>query len=307
MLRLFSIISVSFWVISGAPPTFAACVKPWIPPEQRIKDLYAEVSLIGPDDRQIRTERDEFTSSVESSQGRIWCLSAGAKAPQKTPTKQQLRSGFALENATLFIDKDIILTNRHLFETEKGPTGHKPQKCWFEHLSTGQIIPVTADMAHPPLSGPDATAGAIQDIAVLRLERPVQTANPLAQSDLLINGLPEPGKPLKVISNYAQNYAPKEALTMTNCQIRTPILYQDKLAPIIGTDCDTGKGSSGAQVYAQDGDRPKLYGLVTGQVERAAPGSGYELNKNSTLVTTFDDSLMETYRKVRASAPPPST
>lgn len=307
MFRLFSIFYVSFWVTFGVWPdqALAQCIKPWNPPHQGIKDLYTEVSLIGPDDRQVRTQQNAFTSSVESSQGRIWC---GPKALKKAPTKRELqKGGFVVENATLFLDRDIVLTNRHMFETQTGLTGRNPKNCWFEHLSTGKIIAITSDIAYPPINGSNLAASCDQDVAILRLSTPVEKATPLAESDIIINHLPDAGRSLKVISNYAANYAPQDALTMTNCQVMVHVSNHGKPTSFAATDCDTGFGTSGAQVYVQDDGRPKLSGIVTGQMDQAAPGSPYDSFKNSTLVTFFDDSLMETYRKVRASFPPPSS
>lgn len=265
---------------------------------------YASATIINADDRRIRATTGTEFEPFESAQGRFWCLIRG-KAPKGVPTHAQLLGGsFSVENAILFVDKDLILTNRHPFT---GPTHITPQKmrnCWFEHIQTGRLTRLSSDVAYPPQKTDSLADIVVQDIAIVRLEKEVTGGTPIRLEDLALDLLPETERPLTVLSNFALNFQPWTALTITTCHSRTPFILHDKLIYTIGTDCDSGKGSSGSQVYIHDRNgQVKLYGLISGEAKESRDGDDYIPNRNGTLVVTFEGYITDLYHQVRTTAP----
>lgn len=262
-----------------------------------IRALYQTVAIIGRDDRTERTQ-GEIAADLEAAQGRIWCNPQGTNsATRKTPSKAELRDGYLVSNATLFLDDETALVNRHMFlDNDSGTKTVDPKACYFEHIQSGEIIPIVdAEIAKYER---DAKKISVHhnDFALVKLSRKPSGGGSVRREDVLIN--PEPTEParLKVISNYASNLSSKESLTITTCDKLTPYrLENGSVANVFGSDCDTGKGSSAATGWTFQGQVPKLYGIVSGQTVKKPEGGEYSSKELNTIFTTFDDSIFELY------------
>lgn len=268
----------------------------------------ASAAVINSDDRRIRDTVGAEFEPFEAAQGRLWCATY-AKIPRKTPTKSLfVGGGFGSENATLFLDKDLILVNRHAFMGPAAIANKQLNNCWFEHIQTGQIIPLTKKVAYLAPTGDSFVEGSIRDIAIARLKHEVSGGAPIEFKDLAINVPPDAGRPMFVLSNYAADFEPRTALTITTCQVRTLLSFHGQPIFTVATDCDSGSGSSGAQAYIHTPDgQLKLYGLITGEIKNSKNGSDYDPRNLSTLIVTFESYIMDLYHQVRATVPIPTT
>lgn len=139
-----------------------------------------------------------------------------------------------------------------------------------------------------------------KDLALARLQNKIPSIAPLTEFDMLIDVPRKNDTRLTVVSNYATN-APGgdvESLTIAECSIKDHFSNTGKLSNFIGTDCNTGEGSSGAQIYAYEEGAPKLLGIVQGEYKKKSIrlGSGYQTAALSTNVILFTRDLIDLYR-----------
>lgn len=271
-----------------------------------IKNLLYDIALVTKENRKVRNQQNTSQLSgldLESVQGRFWCLQKGpAPKPNEIPSKAQLKKNYTVENATVVFDSGTVLTSRHSLLNEDGTPCVHPQNCFFEHIKSGQLFRATDQgKKYLPLSAGDDPSE--DDVAILRLERAIPGVTPIKETDMLINSPKENGTAFTVVSNYARN-APggnREALTITNCsQMNNTATPNRVLSKIIQTDCNTGRGSSAAQVYVDDNGSPKLFAIATGEIVKphVREGTGYKLNTLSTLLVRFDSSLTDLYQSL---------
>ncbi len=265
--------------------------------------LLQEVALIGTDDR-IERNPGDVVMDIEGAQGRIYCHAAGPVPGQGTiPTLEQLKSGYTISNATLAFRDDVAIVSRHLFVKRDGGRNRDPKNCFFEHIPSGRIIRITG--AEYPAYSQDSKKMTYHhnDVAIVRLSESPEGATFIREEDIDFRTDLSQTWPLKVVSNYAENSRNGNsfALTMTNCQaLATYKLESGRTSNVYATDCDTGQGSSGASAWVMRNGAPKWFGVVSGETTVAPEGGQFSKDLN-TLVTTFDESLRDSYRRLMST------
>lgn len=264
-------------------------------------DLVHKIAVIGPDDRHNRTP-GEIAKDLESAQGRLWCFD---NPPPDSLTKEKmkkLRRG--VSNATLAFENNRAIVCRHLFVcADKTKKTFKPENCLFEHVSSGELIPLVS-ATYSKLKNDNDIDDANSDFALVTLKHTISEdkATALKKEDFFIDTSSSENitDPIKIASNYAANNKDgnPEALTLTTCKSEGRYnLLSGELANVYGTICDTGEGSSCAQAYREHDGRPKMFGVVTGEMKKKPEGGTFDPEKLSTLVTRFDESIFSLYEK----------
>lgn len=232
---------------------------------------FQRAAIIGEDNRQPRTPSD-FGANVEAAQGRLWCHKRGPKPSGDRIAKSELSTKrYEVSNATLAFEDGIAIVSRHSFVDEYGKMDTEFNDCFVEHIKSGEMIRIQ-DGVFPPMKTGN-TSFQYQDFAVVRLSSAPSGGIPIKQEDMAISSGITPNDRLKVVSNYATNNknGKRDMLTMTTCKSYGRYKMNGVRVPVHGTDCDTGAGSSGAQVYV-DRDGPKFAGIV-------AVGAGHDRAK----------------------------
>src|SRR5690606_32562195 len=101
-----------------------------------------------------------------------------------------------------------------------GKAASTVDKCYFEHIPSGEIIPLV-DVEYAPLLTHKNNVTILHgDFAVVKLQRPAPKAKAIPKEDFFIEDKEDLSAPVKVISNYAANDkdGTPEALTMTTCK-----------------------------------------------------------------------------------------
>lgn len=276
---------------------------PCMPRRSQFSDsnsLYHQVAIIGPDNREDRTP-EAFGENVEAAQARVWCHRKGSKPKGSKLNKSQVSlKNFSVSNATLAFEDGMAIVSRHIFVDEYGKQDKKFTDCFLELIKSGEIIRVE-DAVYPEMKTGN-TSFQYQDFAVVRLASAPKGGIPIKEKDIAINPGITPGEDLKVVSNVASNNKNGniEALTMTTCQSHGRYKMNGARVPVHGTDCDTGDGSSGAQVYAQRDGQWKFAAVVSDDLTDAPAGGEFDPKRLSTIVTEFDDSLIESYNTLKS-------
>ncbi|MBX3020886.1 MAG: hypothetical protein KF799_04355 [Bdellovibrionales bacterium] len=269
---------------------------------QESANLVHQVAIIGEDNREIR-KPGSSSGDIEKAQGRVYCID---KPSNKKNTLPQISKADILKqkpivaNATIALENDVIILNRHIFIESDGRTIAKFENCYFEHIFSGQIIPLVDAEFPPLLASKHPRDRGHRDFAVARLKTKPKDSSAIPKDMIVIDGGPDFSAPIKVISNYAMNTKNRESLTMTTCK-RYGIydLSSGAQSTNIGTDCDTGGGSSGAQAYIEVGGEPKLFGIVSGELKKVPERGSFDPQKLSTSITMFDESLFESYQRLK--------
>ncbi|NJM09533.1 MAG: hypothetical protein HC883_01135, partial [Bdellovibrionaceae bacterium] len=118
----------------------------------------------------------------------------------------------------MLFDEDIALVNRHLFVSKDGSRKAKVNNCYFEHVQSGEIIPVV-DVEFRPYR-PDGVISSFfdEDFALVRLAWKPSRGHAIPADLIEVDGIRESGEKLLIFSNYAGNLkSTPEALTMTTC------------------------------------------------------------------------------------------
>lgn len=272
-----------------------------------VGSLYHEVAIIGSDDRAERNPGD-LAANVEAAQGRIWCHHRGPtpKKNQAPPDKDHLRSNYSVVNAFLAFEDDMAVINRHTLVDALGKPRRNVKDCFFEHIQSGELIALT-DSAYPPVepgSNVEGTdkwniKGHKDDIALVKLSRKPTGGRAILEREMNFNDIPDPSTRLKVVSNYAKNTGDRESLTMTSCQAMGQYSFKGAPLNVYPSDCDTGEGSSGAQVYIEVNGQPKLTGIITGERKNVPEGGSHDPKDLTTIFTTFNGSLLKAYKELK--------
>ncbi|MBX3023098.1 MAG: hypothetical protein KF799_15590 [Bdellovibrionales bacterium] len=277
----------------------AVALPPCLPNSQfkNVENLYHEVAIIGPDDREARSA-SSVAANIEAAQGRAYCL----KVPYKSgvPTKEYLVKNGSAANATLSFENDIAIVSRHVFKNQDGSKNYGAANCYFEHVQSGEIIPFV-DAAYPKFKAGDFLDWLDSDFAVVRLKSSPKRGKAIPEEDIIEDLEDDRDARVKVISNYARNSkGGKEALTMTSCYRGGRYQFPDNsLSNVNATDCDTGLGSSGAQAYLEINGKPKWFGIISGEITKAPEGGEMDPRKLSTYLTRFDSRLFQAYQQLK--------
>lgn len=267
----------------------------------------AMAAVIGLDERTERAHRN-LPVHIEAAQGRICCHHRGpTPAKNQPPSKDHLRKNYAVANTFLAFEDDMAIVNRHTLVNARGKPWQKLENCFFEHIQSGELIPLV-DSAFPPLEPGSNVEGTDQlslkgrknDMAVVRLSRKPTGGMAIREKDMHFGGLTDPSQRLKVISNYAKNRSNRESLTMTTCNPMGQYAAEGVPINVHPTDCDTGEGSSGAQVYIESPSGLKLTGIVTGERKDVPEGGQHDPKKLTTAIVTFNENLLESYRTLKS-------
>jgi hypothetical protein len=274
---------------------------------RRTVSLIHRAAIVDTDNRQVRTLENTQAFKLidlEGLQGRIWCRMNGLDTPQKKPTKIALRGYYTVANAGIVFENDIILVNRHNFVNEDGTVKFRSSGCYYEEVGTGQLIKLTSKVVFPNYVPDGRHISYLNgDFALVRLEEKVPSSTPLELAGMIINSSRRGQIALTIIANAADNNKNGESLlqTIAICKAITSLNISRTKTRLVGTNCATGLGSSGAQVYAMDpSGNPKFFGVVVGEIKDNVEGSGYVPLKLSTIIETFDDSLPALYAKLKA-------
>lgn len=264
--------------------------------------LYHQVALIESDDRVLRSP-GTVTADIEKAQARSCCFERPF-AGTGIPTKKYITShGRVTSNATLAFEGDMAIVNRHLFIDKKGHQVANVKNCYLEHIASGEIVQMT-DVEYPTFDPKAAGTFSHQDFAVVKLAHTPKGASFLKREDIFIDKEKLANAQIKVVSNYAANNTQgrgNEALTMTNCsRFARYSLGTGEGSNSFATDCDTGKGSSGAQAYLQINQSPKFFGIVQGEYTKVPEGGKYDPLKLTTMITAFDQTLFESFERLKS-------
>ena len=266
--------------------------------------FYQNIALVTAETRVRRNELNtsDFTQfSLESIQGRLWCLAEGKPARlNEFPSKQILRKNYLVQNATLAFDQKTLIVSRHMFLDEFGKASTGPENCFYEHISTGKIYRASKNISYLPVTSDSGVDYVDGDAALIRLKEPVANGTPLTVKNMHLGDSLPNRTPLTVVSNVAMN-APGgniEGLTIANCSQRRAMLKYGTVTRAVKTDCNTGKGSSGGQVYILEDGMPKLYGLIATATVKAPEGSGYDDERLSTNIVRLDKEILALYARL---------
>ena len=269
--------------------------------------LTEKIAIVDTDNREIRTPENTkaFKSiDLEGNQGLIWCRKNGLDTPSKDPTKVALLGYYAFANATMVFENNIILVNRHNFVSEDGAVKYKPTSCYYQYIQTGQLVKLTSKIAFPNYTPDGKHISYLNgDIALARLQEKIIFSTPLQLGDMIVSAPRSYQPDLTIIANAANNNKNGDSLSQTiaHCKWKTSLNIGENTTRLVATNCATGLGSSGSQVYVIDSTvHPKLFGVVAGEIKDNAEGSGYVPLKLSTIIETFDDSLPALYVKLKS-------
>ncbi|MBX3020885.1 MAG: hypothetical protein KF799_04350 [Bdellovibrionales bacterium] len=281
--------------VSALPIICSSKVSQFEAPE----DLVHKIAIIGKDDRK---GRNSDASNLEKAQGRAYCV----KKPFPkgiVPTLAQIDSvGAVVSNAVVAFEDDMIIVNRHKFIKPDGGSKAKLQNCYFEHIASGEIIPLVDAEYTKQLPGKANSEH--QDYAIVRLKTKPKGAHAIPEDMIIVDNEDDLSKPVTIISNYATNLSNRNSLTMTTCKRYGRYgLTTGTASSIMATDCDTGDGSSGAQAYIEVNGRPKLFGIISGDIKSIPEGGSFDPNKLSTAISTFDNTLFESYQRLKQRQP----
>lgn len=295
-----SLLRVSIWVLAAG--MLAGAIG--FPTPSVLSSSVQPVALIGSDDRQQRMPGD----AKEEAQGRAWCYDSGPSVKiGRAPSKRRLQSGgFAVANATLAFESNVAVVNRHLFKDALGNDIYGPEKCYFEHILSGVIIAITA-VEFPQVEPDSFIRGSLLpnaryqsgDFAVVRLASTPSNSAFLTKDEIVTGAKLQKNTELKVVSNYAFNRQKKAQRTKVLCRRERFFNLDGMRSNVYSTSCDTGSGSSGSQVYAKLDGQWKWVGVIVGENERKS-GSSYEVNFQETVLTVFDDRLIEAYERLQS-------
>lgn len=268
-----------------------------------------KVARIFEEDRLVRVP-GTIPPERERALGRVWCV-VKAFPKGSTPTKATiLARTHWVATAFLAFDDDVAVVSRHIFLDEFGSQINKVSNCFFEHLESGDIVPFvrTESAPHPKMGRgiPEQN----EDVAVVKLARVPGTGTDHVGMAIPIEGVEIDadlgGRPLEVVSNYANNLPPgmaPDTKTITSCEVITRNVWNSgKLSHSWGTYCDTGAGSSGSPVFSSQFGKTKLVGVVAGESSngRAHDGEWFDPDKDATYIITFDQSLLAAYGRLSA-------
>lgn len=289
-------------LLLGAAQATAMPVAPYSSPN----DDYEQATLVTKDDRVKRTPYS--LGRLEESQGRIWCFQPKKLPPTNSPSASYvLKNWYSVANASLILENDIVLLNRHAFTDENAKFDVKPENCFFEHLATGEFIRGTKKLVYPfvrdNLDRRDVNRTE-NDVALWRLEHGPSKSDLriLVKDDVLLEHDPKYYEPLTVVSNYAENLPPNQKLdsTITYCQAMHGISDKHGLTAYeFKTDCNTGHGSSGSLVFTEVMGSRKLIGIIRGETTKTKPGSGYDVDKLHTSVLRFQQNFFDLYDELK--------
>lgn len=276
---------------------------------RELQSLKHNTSLIGNDDRVLR-DRQNTPINLEGAQARVYCLGSRLKGnASKTPRRDDLLSAKpTICNATVAFDDDVAIVPRHLFLDDKGNQIASPKNCYLEQASTGKIVQLTSGEWPPLEPGSDSAKIDHHDFAVVKLSQKLSIGSRIGRDDIHI-AKDRSGRPnVQIISNYGRiegSSLNNFALTITNCSRFLFYKAKDQTSTnAAATDCDTGAGSSGSGAYFSVESRPKMFGLVSGDVKIAPQGGSFNPGTLSTIVTQFDESLFEAYDRLNAKSAP---
>ncbi|RWX63148.1 hypothetical protein [Mesorhizobium sp. M2A.F.Ca.ET.039.01.1.1] len=269
--------------------------------------LYQQATLVGTEGRQ---ERDPNQNpELEKAQGRAYCLLTPPKKG-RAPSTDFIKTHGTISNAVLALKEDVIILSRHKFVERDGKTPSvNYRNCYFEHIQSGEMIPFT-DVEYPPNPGyrkkNSKSENAIwdfnDDIAVARLMRAPAGGKAIPRKNITLER--NISTSITIISNYADNFEghPNDALTTTTCNwVGWYNLPGGSLSNVAATDCDSGRGSSGAQAYATTpfyADK-KLFGMIPGDTVELPDGAQLDVKKHVTYITRFGR-LDEIYEKLES-------
>ncbi|MBX3023097.1 MAG: hypothetical protein KF799_15585 [Bdellovibrionales bacterium] len=291
----------SFWYLAISTSALPILCNQKISQFEASQDLVHQIAIIGDDDRQTR-EPGMVANNIENAQGRAYCLNKplSSKAGDIPSKEDILKERPFIANATIAFEGDMVIVNRHMFLKDDGSRFAKIENCFFEHIASGQMVPMI-DVEYPKmLAGKDPHDSGHRDVAIARLKFKPKNAAAVTKDMMTIDTNEDFSQPIKVISNYATNTKNRNSLTMTTCK-RYGVynLSSGQPSTKVGTDCDTGDGSSGAQAYIEVQGQPKLFGIVSGHIVRKSEKGSFDAHKLSTVVTTFDESLFESYERLK--------
>lgn len=275
--------------------------------------LYHQIALVTPENRVARTA--DSLGDHELAQGRAWCLNkqdraklSSLKGGTSKLNKFIKAKAHSISISTLVFESDIVLVNRHIFVKKNGEPAFSPENCFFEHVASEEMIPFTAKAKYLPYNGAKVendTSYHDFDLALVRLSRPPSDTNKtkaIPEKDILIEKKIMTGTPLIVASNYAHN-APRgerEMLTIANCMAMERIKSSSGGPSVqMNTNCNTGDGSSGSNIFVEEEGKKMFYGIVVSDLEHNKPGSGYDTNRLSTQVTRFTTEFKNLYDDLR--------
>lgn len=267
-----------------------------------LKSLSHQTALIGPDDRELRNASNT-PMNIEAAQIRFYCpvKPLRIKGP---PTRAMLIDSSVIGNGTLAFDDDIAIVPRHTFVDRNGQQTIKPQECYVEHIATGEIVRVSDGEWPPYQAGIDSGAYRDRDFAVLKLGRKVRANSHINKDQIHIDFSRSLAAKIQIVSNFAEMKHGKHddlALTITNCQRYGFYRFQSRAeSNAAATDCDTGGGSSGSGAYLSVESRPKLIGLVSGEITKSPAGGEFNAANLSTIISQFDQSLFDAYDRLKS-------
>lgn len=267
-----------------------------------LKQLSHQTALIGPDDRQVRNGVNT-PMDIESAQIRFFCPTKALRT-KGLPTRAMLIASSFTFNGTMAFDGETAIVPRHAFIQRDGKQIAKPQNCYVEHLATGEIIKASDGEWPAYQAGVDLGAYHDRDFAVVRLGRKLRTNSHLSKDDIHIDFSRNLASNIQIVSNFGripEGKHEEQALTITNCKRYGFYRFESRAeSNAAATDCDTGQGSSGSGAYMSFESRPKLIGLVSGEITKSAPGGNFNAANLSTIVAHFDRSLFEAYDRLQA-------
>lgn len=296
-LRLSMILIANFvWLLAYANAETCGLANPIFSAE---KSLYKTIAVIGPDDRVERTS-ENTPGDIEKAQARLNCpLKPLSLQGGKLSDKNQL-IGAAVANATIAFEDDMALVNRHDFIKEDGRPSRNFRSCYIEHIPSGTFIPIV-DAQWPAYKDRSKNMFEHHDIAVVRFKQKLPKGTALNDGTFLIENNPNIREKVTVVSNFAENLPNRRSLTITSCnRFGLYKLANDSQSNIYGTNCDTGQGSSGGQVYVERNGSPKMIGIVSSEVKTNPEGGAWDSKRLSTGIIKFDSTLFETVESMRA-------
>lgn len=292
---------VAFWnlIFLGGLANGASCYFTNQPFAEQTK-MYDMIAVIGPDDRKDRNTQNT-AHSLEAAQGRLYCPARLLKLKDGKLADRSQLIGSSVSNATIAFEDDIALVNRHMFiRKEDGKQYRNPKNCYVEHIPTGTFSAIV-DSEWPAYIENSRNMFSHRDFALVRFGKRLNKGSALKDDTFLIEENPDIREKITVVSNYAENRANPESLTITSCQrFGLYKLADGSQSNVYGTDCDTGHGSSGGQAYLERDHASKMIGIVCGEVKKVPEGGQWNSKQLTTDITKFDSTLFEAAEALRS-------
>lgn len=183
-----------------------------------------------------------------------------------------------LSSAQVVGDRWTILTSAHNILDDKGRFPWALDTCVFVVTGLdGRTVEYRVSAKNWRIGTRRPDRNRYQDWAVLTLEVPVEaTVEPYSVEDPGSHPVPRRGA-VTVIAASHDNWPrrSKRVASIENCRLRSIRLKINGRRNLMGFDCDTGKGASGAALLIRQRSGYRIVGLAVGERSRR-PGAAYD-------------------------------